>query len=230
MPVAAEPLSDEVLDEIEEQTPKLEELGALELIEWGDARFGRRMFVSSSFQDCVLIDLATRVVPEIEVVFLDTRYHFDETISYLDEVRERYQLRVRKLTPRGERDDLWRTDVEGCCRKCKVEPLRRMFDVHGAVAWMTGLRRSEDPGRASAAPVEVDRDRRIVKINPIVAWSDEDVATYEVEQGLPVHPLRTQGYLSIGCWPCTQPVQPGESARAGRWAGTSKTECGIHLK
>lgn len=196
-------------------------------IRWARDTYGDDLVLAASFQDCVLIDLAVNLDPTVEVVFLDTQYHFPETLEYVETVRERYDLNLRVISPDVAPDDLWRTDTEACCRLRKVETLRRALE--GRTAWMTGLRRCDSLGRADTPVVEWDAARGLVKVNPIAAWTDADVAAYAAERDLPEHPLVAAGYPSIGCWPCTQRVADGADARSGRWAGTDRTECGLHL-
>jgi phosphoadenosine phosphosulfate reductase len=129
--------------------------------------------------------------------------------------------------PRADAEpDQWRTDTAACCHARKVEPLQRA--LAGRAAWVTGLRRADSFNRRSTPVVHVDEARGVTKINPLATWTDADVEAYTVEHDLPRHPLADRGYASIGCWPCTRPVGPGEPARAGRWAGTDKSECGLH--
>jgi phosphoadenosine phosphosulfate reductase len=167
-----------------------------------------------------------KTAPGLEVVFLDTQYHFEETLQYVKQLETRYDMNLRVMQPLIEPDDLWEIDTNECCTLRKVEPLARALE--GKQAWMTGLRRSEAATRASAPIVGLDVGRGVVKVNPIATWTDADVAAYVRDHELPEHPLRDEGYLSIGCWPCTRPVGEGEDARAGRWAGTGKVECGLH--
>jgi phosphoadenosine phosphosulfate reductase len=214
------------LAELADASRRLEHQPATEIIRWAHERFETSLVLASSFQDCVLLDLAVQVAPEIEVVFLDTQYHFAETLWYVEQVRSRYDLNLRVLEPESRQDDRWLDDPDGCCKIRKVEPLLRALD--GKAAWMTGLRRSETPQRAAAPIVSWDIGRGLVKVNPIAAWSDADVAGYATDRGLPEHPLRDRGYASIGCWPCTRPVHNGDDPRSGRWAGTDKIECGLH--
>ena len=183
--------------------------------------------LAASFQDCVLIDIVYRTVPDVEVAFLDTQYHFAETLWYVEQVKARYGLNLNVIRPDRDPDDLWHNDPDACCRARKVEPMRRA--LAGKAAWMSGLRRAESPARAETPLVSYDVSRGLVKVNPIATWSDSDVAGYVKDHDLPVHPLTERGYDSIGCWPCTRPVGDGEDARAGRWAGLDKTECGLHL-
>jgi phosphoadenosine phosphosulfate reductase len=204
----------------------LERKPATSAIEWAAERFGDGLVLASSFQDCVLIDLAVQVLPDIEVVFLDTQYHFAETLAYVETVRRRYDLNLRVMEPDIEPDDRWLDDPDGCCGARKVIPMAKA--LAGRSAWMTGLRRDESPTRARTPIVGYDVGRGLVKVNPIATWTEADVSRYADDRSLPEHPLRAQGYLSIGCWPCTRAVADGEDPRAGRWAGLDKLECGLH--
>jgi phosphoadenosine phosphosulfate reductase len=214
------------LAELAAVSRELETKPATSAIEWAWDRFGPDVVLAASFQDCVLISLAAQVAPGIEVAFLDTGYHFAETLWYVEQVRSRFDLNLSVIKPDVPLDDLWLTDPDACCAARKVEPLQRA--LAGKAAWMSGLRRDEAPSRANSPIVSYDVGRGLVKVNPIATWTDQDVAGYIHDHELPVHPLADRGYASIGCWPCTRPVEEGESARAGRWVGTDKTECGLH--
>jgi phosphoadenosine phosphosulfate reductase len=205
----------------------LETKPATSAIEWAVDRFGDGLVLASSFQDAVLIDLAVSVKPDVEVVFLDTQYHFPETLEYVETVRARYDLNLHVTKPSIEPDDRWLDDPDGCCGARKVVPMAKA--LAGKRSWMTGLRRDEAPTRASAPIVAWDVSRGLVKLNPIAPWSERDVVQYARDRSLPEHPLRDQGYTSIGCWPCTRPVEDGEHSRSGRWAGLDKQECGLHV-
>ena len=176
--------------------------------------------------DAVLIDLAIKVDPAIEVVFIDTGYHFPETLETVEEVRRHYGLNLRMMTVARQAEELWEADPENCCSAVKVGQLDRA--LAGKAAWMSGLRRAEAESRAGA-PI-VSRDLRgLVKVSPIATWTDEDVAAYIRDNDVIVNPLTLRGYPSIGCEPCTSPVADGEDPRAGRWRGKDKSECGLHL-
>lgn len=214
------------LGELAEVTRTYESRPASALIAWAYDRFGDGLVLASSFQDCVLIDIVSRTVPGIDVVFLDTQYHFAETLWFRDQVRERYDLDLTVIEPRVAPDDLWATNPDECCRLRKVEPLERA--LAGRSAWMTGLRRDEAVSRTTTPLVSYDVSRDLVKVNPLATWTAADVAGYVRDHDLPVHPLAEHGYSSIGCWPCTRPIADGEDPRAGRWSGVDKTECGLH--
>jgi phosphoadenosine phosphosulfate reductase len=212
--------------ELQALSRRYEGAPAEEIVRWAAATFGHRLTLAASMADAVLIDVAARVLPGIEVIFLDTQYHFQETLATTERIRDRYPIRLRVVWPDARPDDLWRTDPDACCHARKVVPMERALE--GRAAWLSGLRRADSPDRSEASVVHRDR-RGLVKINPLIAWSDDDVARYVAEHDVPVNPLVAQGYASIGCWPCTRPVHGGEDARAGRWGGSAKTECGLHL-
>jgi phosphoadenosine phosphosulfate reductase len=204
------------------------------IIEWAVATFGDRFAITSSMADAVLAHLASRVAPGIDVVFLDTGYHFVETIGTRDAVEATLPVNLLTITPAqtvAEQDathgkDLYRSDPDLCCALRKVAPLNDALAPYDA--WATGLRRAETHNRVIAPVVGWDARKGKVKVSPLARWSDEQVERYVAENGVLVNPLVHDGYPSIGCWPCTRRVAPGDDPRSGRWAGTTKTECGIH--
>lgn len=214
------------LADLAELSRRFEGSAPEEVVGWAVDTFGDGIVLASSFQDCVLIDIALGVAPGLEVVFLDTGFHFAETLWFAERVRERYRMNLTVMRPAVEVGDLWQLDVDSCCHARKVEPLARALE--GRRAWMTAVRRADAPTRAGTPVVGYDVGRGLVKVNPIAGWSDEQVAAYTAQRDLPVHPLVDRGYPSIGCWPCTRPVAPGQDPRAGRWSGSDKTECGLH--
>jgi phosphoadenosine phosphosulfate reductase len=201
--------------------------GAEAAIRWAVDTFGSDLIVASSFEDAVLIDLAVAVDPNVEVLFLDTQYHFAETLWFVEEVRRRYNLNLHVERPDDDPDNRWQWDLEGCCNRRKVIPLNR--GLSGKSAWLTGLRRVDAPTRANAPIVSWDEARSMVKLNPIAAWSDEQMDEHIRRNDLPTNPVTERGIPSVGCWPCTRPVAPGEDRRAGRWSGSGKVECGLHV-
>lgn len=214
------------LAELADASRRLETVPASSAIRWAHQRFGSGIVLAASFQDCVLVDLAVNEIPDIEVAFLDTQYHFAETLWFVEQVRCRYDLNLNVVKPKTALDDMWHSDPDACCATRKVEPLNRALD--GKAAWMSGVRRVETPARAQTPIVSWDLGRGLVKINPIASWTDADVRGYVRDRDLPVHPLAERGYASIGCWPCTRPVTEDENARDGRWSGSDKIECGLH--
>jgi phosphoadenosine phosphosulfate reductase len=212
-------------EELAEADARLEHAPASRAIEWAVDRYGKNLVLAASFQDVVLIDLAVQVDPGIEVVFCDTEAHFPETLEFVEDVRARYGLNLTITRP-GPDAAASPCGTDQCCALRKVAPLHRALE--GKQAWLTSLKRVDAPTRAAAPVVGWDPVFEVVKVNPIVTWTDQDVDSYLKDHGLPVHPLVSQGYLSIGCAPTTRPVAEGEDPRAGRWSGTDKTECGLH--
>jgi phosphoadenosine phosphosulfate reductase len=216
--VAGAALLDEELDRL---SRSFEAQPASAVIRWAVGELSPHLCLTASMTDAVLIDLAVKVDPSIEVVFIDTGHHFPETLETVELVRRRYGLNLRIITA-GPQPALL---VDGCCSAAKVALLDRA--LAGKQAWMSGLRRSEARTRA-AAPV-IGRDKRgLVKVNPIATWTDLDVAGYIADHDVPVNPLVHRGYLSVGCAPCTRPAVDPADPRSGRWAGQDRTECGIH--
>ena len=213
---------------------ELELAPAEDIIEWAVATFGDRFCITSSMADAVLAHLASRVAPGIDVVFLDTGYHFVETIGTADAVGATMDVTLIPITPVqsvAEQDaaygpELFKRDPDLCCSLRKVQPLTEALQEYDA--WATGLRRAETRNRVIAPVVGWDARKGKVKVSPLARWTDDDVQRYVAERGVLVNPLVYDGYPSIGCAPCTRRVAPGDDPRSGRWAGTGKTECGIH--
>lgn len=207
---------------------------AADVLAWAAATFGDGMIVASRMQDAVLVDLASRALPGVRVLFLDTGYHFAETIGTRDAVGLVYDVEVVNARARrsvAQQDaefgkDLWARDPNRCCALRKVEPLRETLAAYSA--WITGVRRVDASTRTDAPLVSWDEKFGLVKVNPIAAWTDEEVGAYLAEHGVLVNPLVGQGYPSIGCEPCTARPAAGADPRSGRWAGTGKIECGLH--
>lgn len=203
-------------------------------IAWAAEEFGDRWAVACSMQDTVLAHLVAQVAPGTAVLFLDTGYHFAETLATRNDVASRYPLRVVDVRARqsvAEQDAqygprLHDRDPDLCCWLRKSMPLAE--ELADREAWGTGLRRTESATRAAATEVSYDEQHGLIKVNPLVGWTDADVAGYSAAHDLVRNPLLDAGYPSIGCAPCTRAVRPGEDPRAGRWSGTAKTECGIH--
>ena len=212
----------------------LEGRPAEEIAAWTASAFGVDVIVAASMQDLILPHLFSRVIPDVEVLFLETGYHFDETMQTLDVAIGDLAITVIEALPRqsvAEQDaeygeKLHDRDPNLCCFLRKVDPLAR--SLQGRAAWVTGVRRIEGPTRAKTPIVSWDDKHDLVKINPLAAWSDADVEAYQIDHDLARNPLVAQGYPSIGCAPCTRKVAAGEDPRAGRWSGNDKTECGIH--
>ena len=207
----------------------VDERDAAGIVAWAGRAFGDGLVFTASFEDPVLVHLVATHAPGTSVVLLDTQYLFAETLWFAEKLRSKLGFPLQVIRPLDDvqPDDQWQHDVDSCCHRRKVEPLQRA--LRGKAAWITGIRRVDGPTRADAPVVSFDAVRNLVKINPLAAWTDADMASYVIENSLPVNPLTERGYPSIGCWPCTRPVAPGEDKRAGRWSGQAKTECGLHI-
>ena len=214
---------------------ELESATATEILQWARAEFGADWCVTSSMADAVLPHLASQVLPGVDILFLDTGYHFAETIGMRDAVSAVLPVTVKTILPLttvAQQDaefgaKLHDRDPDSCCAMRKVEPLERALSPYAA--WASGLRRADSASRAGVKVVEWDARRDMVKLNPIATWTDEQVDSYIADNGILVNPLLFDGFGSIGCAPCTRRLLPGQDARAGRWAGTDKIECGLHL-
>jgi phosphoadenosine phosphosulfate reductase len=213
---------------------RLEGSRAERIVEWAAGEFGERFCVTSSFSDAVLAHVVSRVVPGVEVIFLDTGLHFAETLRVREIAARTLPIRVRSIRPRltmAEQDAeygprLYAREPDDCCFLRKVEPLERALD--GYDAWAAGLRRDESPSRANTPVVGIEASRGKVKVAPIAAWTEAEVNAYISRYNIPVNALLRQGYVSVGCWPCTRRTPPGGDPRAGRWPAFDKTECGLH--
>jgi phosphoadenosine phosphosulfate reductase len=213
----------------------LEGASAQDVMAWAGEQFGSRWCVTASMQDAVLPHLAANAAPGVDVIFLDTGYHFAETIGTRDAVAATLPVNVRSILPIrtvAEQDRefgprLHERDPDLCCAMRKVDPLNTALADYDA--WVTGVRREEAPTRANTRMVEWDAKRDMVKINPIAAWTQADLDAYIAANNVLVNPLVYDGYPSIGCAPCTRRVLEGEDPRAGRWSGTGKIECGLHV-
>lgn len=223
---------------------ELEGASAEDMLRWTDEHFGptaesgdwstSRYIVASNMQDAVLVHLAAQVRPGVPILFLDTGYHFAETLGTRDAAESVYDVHILNVTPEhtvAEQDemlgkDLFSRDPNECCRLRKVVPLRKALKNYSA--WVTGIRRVEAPTRANAPFVSFDEAFGLVKVNPLAAWTDEDMRNYIDKHGVLVNPLVDEGYPSIGCAPCTAKPAEGADPRSGRWQGQGKIECGLH--
>ena len=237
-PTAAEALPREVVERnrelVHKHGPKLFDAPANVMLEWARDHAPGPLVVTLSMENTVLAELAHRHLPGADFLFLDTEYHFPETLEVAAQVQQRYPghrlVRATAQLTRAEQDEvygpsLYLREPGACCRMRKVEPLAVHMSPY--VGWVTGVRRADGPTRADAPAVSLDATGRL-KISPLVTWSLEDTVAFEQDNDLIVHPLTRQGYPSIGCATCTQPVAEGEDPRAGRWAFAAKTECGLH--
>jgi phosphoadenylyl-sulfate reductase (thioredoxin) len=203
---------------------------ALETLQWAAAEYPGKLTFATGFgaEGCVIIDLIGRNQLPIDLFTLDTGVLFDETYELWRRLEAKYGITIRAVRPELSADDdkLWERDPDRCCEKRKVRPLRSALE--GFDAWITAIRRDQTPERANAQRVEQDQKFGLVKVNPLVAWTHDDVWAHIYKNDVPFNPLHQQGYPSIGCRPCTSAVLPGENLRAGRWRGSAKKECGLH--
>jgi phosphoadenosine phosphosulfate reductase len=222
-----------ILD-VERTGERLAAMAPEDVLRWTAETFGPEVAASSSFQtqSVPLLHMISRACPHLPVMFLDTGFHFPETIAFRDRLVGELGLNLQVLHCRIPRDafmrcygTLYRSDPDLCCYLNKVEPLARA--LAGKAAWVAGIRRDQTAARRATRILERGGDG-IYKVSPLAAWASEDVIAYIRRHGLPVHPLTGQGYPSIGCKPCTRAVGPAVDSRAGRWAESEKTECGIH--
>jgi phosphoadenosine phosphosulfate reductase len=224
----------DLIELAERGAAELDGANATDLLRWTDENFGGDYVVASNMQDAVLVDLAAKIRPGVDVLFLDTGYHFVETVGTRDAVEAVYDINVVNVTPENsvaKQDELFGKNLfarepNECCRMRKVEPLSKA--LRGYSAWVTGIRRVEAPTRANAPLISWDKAFGLVKINPLAAWTDVDMQDYIDANDVLVNPLVFEGYPSIGCSPCTAKPAEGADPRSGRWAGQSKTECGLH--
>lgn len=209
---------------------ELREAGPEAIVSWALAEFPGKAALSVSFGGggVVLAHIVSRIDARVPVLFLDTGFHFPETLAFKDRFAERYGLNVVDLYPLTDPGPLYQTDPDACCGIRKVEPMERALVDYDA--WISGVRQDQSAGRAATDVVEHHEiaGRDITKVFPLARWSRADVSNYIKEHDVLYHPLLDQGYKSIGCWPCTRRTAPGEAERAGRWSGTTKTECGLH--
>ena len=208
-----------------------------EVLRWALGRFRGGVALACSFgaEDVALVDMISKIDPSAKIFCLDTGTLFPETYELMERVVDRYNVRLLRAVPaitmadqaRLYGDELWKLRPDLCCQIRKVQPLVTML---GALdAWITGIRREQAPTRANSGVVEWDCKFGLVKVNPLARWTDADVWKYIAENDVPYNLLHDRGYPSIGCRYCTRPVDPGEVPRAGRWPGSAKTECGLHL-
>lgn len=222
-------------DDLSTLNDALERAPVAAVLAWAWRASGGTLAATSSFQtqSVPLLHMIAEAVPEMPVLFLDTGFHFPETLAFRDTLARQLGLNLRVLTPRLGHDGFRRqhgalhaADPDRCCFLNKVEPLQdALRDYRG---WVAGVRRDQTSTRAAMTAVAWDAGGRL-KLSPMLAWGERDIWQYLHDHDLPEHPLLSEGYLSVGCAPCTRRVRPGESARAGRWAGSGKTECGLHL-
>jgi phosphoadenosine phosphosulfate reductase len=239
--IAGRGLSLASADDLKTLAAEFEEWSALDLIRWASEEFTDDLAVSSSFgaDSAVMLHLATRVKPDVKIITVDTGFLFPETIQFRQQLAQHLALNLFIYRPVIDREaflaehgKMWRSNPDACCAFNKREPFDRAKRELGVRCWITGIRRDQSETR-KCAPIAQHDHLGLIKLCPIARWTERDMQNYMQENGLPYHPLREQGYLSIGCHPeedyCTRKVQPGEDPRSGRWAGFDKTECGLHV-
>jgi phosphoadenosine phosphosulfate reductase len=216
---------------------KLENADPQEILSWAVEAFHPRLTMATAFgaEGCCIIHMLAEIEPSVHIFNLDTGYQFPETLALRERIKERYGIEVELVRPSlsvahyeaQHRGPLYRSHPDRCCHDRKIEPLRRTVANHDA--WISAIRRDQTSHRARAGIVQWDTKFGLVKINPLLNWTKQDVWAFILKYDVPYNPLHDQGYPSIGCWPCTQPVREGEDERSGRWAGCAKKECGLHV-
>jgi phosphoadenosine phosphosulfate reductase len=222
--------------QIEEASVLAESWEAEQVVRWACSTYGQDLAIASAFgaEGVVLIDVAVRVYPNVQIFTLDTQFFFPETYELIQRIEQRYDLKIQRIlpsfTPEQQNAEygsaLWSRNPERCCWIRKVEPLQQK--LRELKAWMTAIRRDQTSARAGARKIEWDQRFGLVKINPLADWTAEMVWSYIRKNELPYNPMHDRNYPSIGCTHCTRPVLSGEEPRAGRWPGLHKTECGLH--
>jgi phosphoadenosine phosphosulfate reductase len=208
-----------------------------EILRWAVTEFHPRLTMATAFgaEGCCVIHMLAQLEPAVRIFNLDTGYQFKETLELRERIKERYGIEVEMVqaeltVPDYEAEHggpLYRIRPDQCCHDRKVVPLRRA--LVGYDAWVSAIRKDQTAERAVAGVVHWDAKFQLVKVNPLLSWTRQDVWAFIVKHNIPYNPLHDQSYPSIGCWPCTQPVTEGDDERAGRWAGTLKKECGLHV-
>ncbi len=224
-------------DQIAAASQQLDGASPQTILRWAVDTFGRKLTMATAFgaEGCCLLHMLAEIEPDLRIFNLDTGYQFDETLALRERIKARYGIEVELVRPEmtvAEYEEehggpLYRIRPDQCCHDRKLLPLRRA--VAGYDAWVSAIRRDQTAHRAAAGVVQWDAKFNLVKVNPLLAWTKKDVWAFVLKHDVPYNPLHDQGYPSIGCWPCTRPVGAGEDERAGRWAGTAKKECGLHV-
>jgi phosphoadenosine phosphosulfate reductase len=230
--------SADVLADLAHASQSLETAEPPEIVRWAVERFGPKLTMATAFgpEGCLIIHWLAAVAPQTFVFNLETGYQFQETLELRDRIARRYGLKVSLERPETTVEEyerihggpLYRTDSNRCCGDRKIAVIKRVLTRFDA--WMSGIRRDQSPDRAAAPIVGWDKKFGVVKISPLANWTKAKVWDAIVKEDVPYNPLHDQGYVSIGCWPCTRAITDGEDERAGRWSGTAKTECGLHSR
>lgn len=222
--------------DLAEINQRLADAGPQEVLTWAVERFFPRLTMATAFgaEGCAIIHMLSQIEPRVRVFNLDTGYQFKETLELRDRIAEKYGIEVEMIRPDTTVEQyeaihggpLYETHPDRCCHDRKIRPLRQA--IQGYDAWISSIRADQSKDRSQTPKVGWDKKFGLVKVNPLLAWNKQDVWTYIVANDVPYNPLHDVGYPSIGCWPCTRPVNQGDDERAGRWAGKAKTECGLH--
>ncbi len=222
------------------QFPDLSGKPPIEIIRWAWETYGERLMTTTAFgySGMAMLHMLSKVAPDVPIYFINTGYHFSQTIEFRDFCRDRLGMNIIDLTPETPRekfesihgDDLMRRDPDKCCAHNKVAPMTRLLAERRYDGWLAALRRDQAKTREGVRIIEPRTASGIVKVHPLAEWTKAQVWHYINQNKVPTHPLHEEGFMSIGCAPCTRPVGLGEDERDGRWAGKTKTECGIHLE
>lgn len=228
-PLTTEQIS-QACQQLSDQTPQ-------QVLRWAVATFFPRLTMATAFgvEGCCLIHMLAEIEPRVRIFNLETGYQFAETLALREQIRQRYGIAVEYIRPETtvaeyearNNGPLYVHNPDQCCRDRKMKPLQRA--VEGYQAWISAIRKDQTEDRSRAGVVHWDAKFNLVKINPLLNWTKKDIWSFALDHDVPYNPLHDEGYPSIGCWPCTQPVANGQDDRAGRWAGTRKKECGLHV-
>ena len=228
----------EVLAELQAISESFEQAQPEAILAWALDRYTDRFTMATAFgpEGMVILEMLSRINPMCHVFNLDTGYQFPETLQLRDRVAELYGIEVELMQPALtvieyetlHGGPLYKTDPGKCCSDRKLDVLKRV--AFGKLAWASAIRRDQSPDRAKASIVGWDKKFHLVKVSPLANWTKKQVCDRILDKKIPYNPLHDQGYMSIGCWPCTRSVTFGEDERAGRWSGTGKTECGLHTQ
>jgi phosphoadenosine phosphosulfate reductase len=224
-------------DQIADANRQLQEASPEAILRWAVDAFHPRLTMATAFgaEGCCILHMLADIQPAVHVFNLDTGYQFRETLELRDRIKERYGINVQYVRPEETVEEyeaehggpLYRHRPDQCCHDRKIVPLRKA--VVGFNAWISAIRKDQTKERAAAGVVQWDAKFDLVKVNPLLNWTKKDVWAFVLKHNVPYNPLHDQGYPSIGCWPCTRPVNDGEDERAGRWSGSMKKECGLHV-
>ncbi len=234
-------MSEYVMDE-DDFTAANEMLGSAtpqEILAWAVRRFHPRLLMATAFgaEGCCILHMLAEIEPSVTIINLDTGDQFPETLALREQILQKYGMAVEMVQPetsvaeyeKEHGGPLYEHRPDQCCYDRKVLPLRRALQQHNPQAWISAIRKDQTANRGTASIIHWDAKFKLVKVNPLLNWTKKEVWGFIVKHGVPYNPLHDQNYPSIGCWPCTQPVQPGEDERSGRWAGKTKKECGLHV-